>query len=379
VSAGKPVKIGFLARAVVPDGVKVMKPITRTDTPAHLALKRFRRGINLGNDLEAPKDNGWGIRHDVRDLNRIRAEGFDHVRIPVRWHEYTGPAPDFALDPSVLARVDSLIDGALERGLAVLLNVHHFDPFTDHPERERPRLLAIWKQLAERYRDRSDQLAFELLNEPRDRATTALMNDVHDELISIVRRRNPKRILFVGPGNYNSISELAGLRLPDGDDRIIVTVHSYDPFPLTHQGANWISDPFWSKVTGVVFPGPPTRPLDVPPGVAVTPSARAFLDAYHSRRGPENPCSPEAVRARLAEAAEWSKALGRPVHLGEFGCYSTADRVSRVNYVRAVRVACEELDLGWCHWEWKAGYRYFDANAGGPVEGMREALFGPNR
>ncbi len=33
----------------------------------------------------------------VADLKLIRAEGFDHIRLPVGWHQYTGPAPDFKL------------------------------------------------------------------------------------------------------------------------------------------------------------------------------------------------------------------------------------------------------------------------------------------
>ena len=45
------------------------------------------------------------------------------------------------------------------------------------------------------------------------------------------------------------------LRLPDDDENLIVTVHNYDPFYFTHQGATWAGPD--TKVTGIRFPGPP--------------------------------------------------------------------------------------------------------------------------
>lgn len=59
VDAGKPVSIRVHARAVRPEGFREMKQITRHDTPAHQAAKRFLRGANLGNGLEVPPGQNW--------------------------------------------------------------------------------------------------------------------------------------------------------------------------------------------------------------------------------------------------------------------------------------------------------------------------------
>ena len=37
------------------------------------------------------------------NLPSMRAEGFDHVRVPVGWQFYTGPAPDFTFSPEIFA------------------------------------------------------------------------------------------------------------------------------------------------------------------------------------------------------------------------------------------------------------------------------------
>jgi len=64
------------------------------------------------------------------------------------------------------------------------------------------------------------------------------------------------------------------------------------------------------------------------------------------------------------------------VHLGEFGAYIKADEHSRANFYSAFRQAAEKEQLGWCIWDWSAGFRYWDKKSNAPMPGMREALFG---
>src|SRR5882724_3551865 len=81
---------------------QIMTPILARDTPAHLAARRFMRGVNLGNYLEyAPGNPARNQSYSPGDFVLIRAEGFDHVRLPVAWHLYAGPAPAFTLSNSI--------------------------------------------------------------------------------------------------------------------------------------------------------------------------------------------------------------------------------------------------------------------------------------
>ena len=81
---------------------------------------------------------------------------------------------------------------------------------------------------------------------------------IHAEAIAAIRKIDPQRIILVSPGNWGDIRELDKLRLPDDDDRIIVTVHCYEPFHFTHQGAGWVQ---LQQLRGIVYPGPPATPL----------------------------------------------------------------------------------------------------------------------
>ncbi len=374
VTAGRPVTIRVNARPVRPDNLREMKRIAGRVTPAHIAARRFLRGVNLANDLEAPPGQNWGARHTPKDLHLIRTQGFDHVRIPVGWHHYTGPGPEYRIKPEIFARVDALVHAGLNEGLGVIINIQHFEDFTSHPKQQTARFNAIWSQVAAHYAQSSEELAFELLNEPKDAAKTGVISPIFAGTIKEIRRTNPARTIFVGPGMWNSVAELPLLWLPDDDDNLIVTVHNYEPYYFTHQGAPW-SGPD-TKVTGIQFPGPPAEPLVPKPASNLNFWVLNWIKSYNTLPTASNPSSPIAFGAALEQAREWSEHYGRPVHLGEFGCYMTADTESRAHYYRAVRETAERVGMGWAAWDWKAGFRYWNERAGRPEPGMHEALFG---
>ena len=369
--------LGLAAADFVPSNPPGMVPLRNTNSPAHQALKHFRRGANLGNYLEAPKIQDWGARYREADFDHIKAEGFDHVRIPIRWNDYAGPAPEFALANDIYAKADFLVTNALARGLSVIVNIHHFDEFTTDPAGQTPKFLALWKQIAAHYANAPAALAFELLNEPKDNAKTPVLNPIYARTIQLIRKTNPQRTVFIGPGKWNNVDELKNLVLPADDDNIIVTVHCYEPFLFTHQGATWAGKQ--TRTKGIVFPGPPPNPI-APDAEALksAPWLSNWFKNYNSRPAAENPVSGKIIEDKLRLAHDWGAYYGRPMHVGEFGCYIAADARSRERFHREFRRILDKYDLGWALWDWKAGFRYWDEKANAPAPGMREALFGNN-
>jgi hypothetical protein len=109
--------------------------------------------------------------------------------------------------------------------------------------------------------------------------------------------------------------------------------------------------------------------------VKLNPWVKDWLKRYNTMPAERNPSGPSAFRGALRLAKEWSEYYGRPVHVGEFGCYIKADPESRARFYRDFREALDEAGLGWAMWDWKAGFRYWDPQADRPEPGMREALF----
>ena len=364
--------------AGVPDATaQTMKRISGRDTPAHQAALRFMRGVGMGNYLEYPVGHPARTQtYSAGDFSLARAEGFDHVRVPVAWHLYVGPSPTFTLATSIFTSVDSMVNAALKEGLGVLVDLHSFDQFMSDPEGNQGKFYAIWRQVAAHYANAPSTVAFELLNEPNGAATTVLLNQVYPEAIRQIRLTNPDRTIFLGPGQWNGMDELkiestSSLILPDAETNLITVVHCYDPYYFTHQGAEWALPD--TATTGVLFPGPPPAPL--PPDSSITHSwVIDWFNLYNTRSTDLNPSSTYAFRTRLQAVRAWADYYGRPVHVGEFGCYDKADPQSRLNFHRAIRTLMDQQGLGWTLWDWKAGFHYIKAGQPDPP-GLRDALF----
>jgi endoglucanase len=319
------------------------------------AAAALGRGINLGNMLESPTGNGeWGVMPDsVTDFLRfvpLAADaGFTHVRIPVRWSNHASTDAAAIIDPVFAARVDGLVDAALARGLYVIVNVHHYRQLDgDNLDKDEARVddnvvelrfLNLWRQIARRYANRSPKLLFELYNEPHGKQNES-WNTLMSRALREVRQTNPGRIVIVGPTQWNNADALASLRLPP-DANLVVTVHNYEPFKFTHQGADWIT------------------PV-LPAGVT---------------------CCDEAQRKAMTRAfdlaAQWGKANRYPVHVGEFGAYERADIGSRVAYTRIMRDLMEARQFSWTYWELASGFGIYDPVANAWRTRLRDALVSP--
>jgi endoglucanase len=366
VKSGQPVTLNLHARAVTIPGFVAPKTLGN-DTPAHQAAAKLKRGVNMGNGWEA-QPGTWGLKYTNEDIDRIAEEGFDHVRVPVAWQFHL---ENGAIKPALLEELEPVLHHALEKNLHVILNWQHLDGLIKDPANHKAEFLAGWEAVATHFKDWPDSLYFELINEPNAALDGAVMNDIYRDAIAVIRKTNPNRIILADAPQWSSIGGLDRLVLPDDDNRIIVTVHCYDPFFFTHQGAPWVQ---LESLKGVVYPGPPPSPLPLPDALKDRADIVAWLDLYNRLPTAQNPCSSAAITHWLDEAVAWQNYFGRPVHLGEFGTDINGDADSRERYARDVRIAAEARKLPWTLWDWKAGFAYWDTASNKPL--LKEALFG---
>ena len=102
----------------------------------------------------------------------------------------------------------------------------------------RDRFYSIWEQIADRFKYYSDDLIFEVINEPYFHISAAEMNDINSEVISIIRSsgaNNVARKVIVTGGTKTSFEAITTIdpQILNNDNYLIATFHYYRPFSFT--------------------------------------------------------------------------------------------------------------------------------------------------
>lgn len=305
--------------------------------------EKLGRGINLGNALEAPKEGEWGVTLQEEFFRTIKEKGFNSVRVPIKWSAHASSSAPYTIEPAFFARIDWVVNQALSRGLAVMINIHHYDEMMTDPVNHKARFLSLWSSISDHYKNYNGDLFFEILNEPNNQLTPALWNECLNEAIKVIRQKNPYRTIVVGPAYWNSVDNLFAMTLPADDKNIIATFHYYNPMNFTHQGADW--------VTG----------------------SNAWLGTTWT--GTQSQVT--ALMTDMEKALQWSRVNNRPVNVGEFGAYSKADMVSRAAWTNYVARLAEVRGFSWHYWEFCSGFGAYDASKKAWIDALLNALVPP--
>ena len=298
------------------------------------------RGVNV-----LGYDPIWTDRHTARfqddDFARIKRGGFSTVRVNLQAFAHMDGAR--RLDPRWLETLDWVVREAGRAGLFIILDEHDSGPCAENVSSCRERLLAFWRQIAERYRMSPATVLFEPLNEPSGEVTPERWNALLVDVLAVIRRTNPTRWVVIGPGHFDDPKALSDLSLPKLDRRILVTVHYYEPFPFTHQGTTWTT-PSREKLVGVTWGTPADR---------------------------------GAIAQDFDAIAAWSRDHARPILLGEFGAYDKGDMTSRVAWTSEVARVAEQHGMAWCYWQFDGDFIVFDKKSGTWVKPIHDALVPP--
>jgi endoglucanase len=252
---------------------------TPADGGAHAQLTAaetvaaMQPGWNLGNSLDAvgEDETAWGNpRITAELLQAVRDQGFNSVRIPVTWSAHQAESGDYAIDAEYMARVQEVVDLALDEGLYVLINIHH-DSWqwvnqmpTQHDE-VLARYDAAWEQIAAAFADAPPELVFENINEPQfadvsEEEGDVLLDELNDSFHAIVRGsggENADRLLVIPTLHTSSDQarlDATAKSIADlNDPMIAATVHYYGfwPFSVNIAGYTTFNDEVRADIDAV--------------------------------------------------------------------------------------------------------------------------------
>jgi len=210
--------------------------------PATGATLRLGKCVNISDMFEAPTPGAWGREFRDSDIANIAAKGFTAIRLPVRFSAHAAAAAPYAIDPHFMRRVRHAVDLATGRGLAVILDFHHYLELFDDPAGQAPRFAALWRQIAAEFRDAPASVSFELINEPNKNLTQANLWSVLGPALAAVRETNPTRKVVIDGPNWASLDQMLATHFPDDPD-IVPTFHYYDPANFGFDKAPWMNPP----------------------------------------------------------------------------------------------------------------------------------------
>jgi len=357
-------KILFLLAAAVLSGCTTSTPTevnyTEGDVDAALRLPPFSRGVNFSGWFEAGRADAIPFTKYVeRDFADVKSLGADVIRLPVRMHSMTGGPPHYTVEPLLFKFLDTAVDWAEKYGIYIIIDNHSFDPVKNTENDIDKILIPVWEQVAKRYKDRSDYVVYEILNEPHG-ISDSRWGEVQGMAINAIRKYDAKHFIIAGGTDYNSIGKLSSIPAYK-DDKIIYTFHFYDPFLFTHQGASWTGDPALTNLAGVPFPYDGRRRPKIPSELRGTWVENSFYNGDYKKAA-----DLKTLYSNLNRAVSFSRERNVPVFCGEFGVFMISSlNADRVRWYQLVTAALVKRNISRASWDYYGGFGVFNSEGRG--------------
>lgn len=247
-------------------------------------------GWNLGNSLEsAPSgwdgnsieigylqsydtsaETSWGNPKTTKALiDAVKAEGFNAVRIPVRWACHITDKKTMTISEDWLKRVKEVVDYCIDNDMYVIINTHHdmwleYQPTNAKKKENNERLAMLWTNIANYFADYDARLAFAGTNETHLKdnwnnpgaENLAVQNSYLQTFIDAVRAtggKNYYRHLIVQTYACNPYYGLSNkLIIPkdveeNGYEHMSIEFHYYNPYNYCsgNKGSGYYN--YWGK------------------------------------------------------------------------------------------------------------------------------------
>jgi hypothetical protein len=269
--------------------------------------------------------------------------GFRVVRLavdPKYLHRRASPG---ALNPAVLADLDSAVDRLLAHDIAVIVTPFPHDRRLLEDSARAAGFVRFWEALARNLSTRDpDRVFLEVVNEPTFfRAPDAWLK-LQGPLLAAMRRGAPRHTLITSGPFWSSIPGLLRLS-PVPDPNVVYTVHFYQPHAFVYQGLAWAGE---AGLHDLPYPADSARCAG---------AVRRLADSAAAAKG-RRYCAGRwdaaALGAAFDKVERWGRTHGVPVFLGEFGATCGAPKQDRLAWLRDVRTALERRRIGWALWAW---------------------------
>jgi endoglucanase len=216
------------------------------------------RGVAFGNEVWNNPSIPPSTHHGEIDYQRAADMGFNCIRFYINYKIFEEDSNPYVYKQTGFDWIDQNLVWAEAHGIKLILNMHvpqggfqsqsNGDALWNDRENQK-RLVALWKEIARRYADEPDIIAFDLVNEPVVTKSLDQWRNLAAEIVWNIRQVDPRHIIMVERMNANEGStsnswdpnqngEMNFFLI--NDRNMVYEFHTYNPMSFTHQGAGWI-------------------------------------------------------------------------------------------------------------------------------------------
>lgn len=257
------------------------------------------------------------------DFRFISESGFNSVRVP--FHYGLIEKSPYRYNAGGLVYLDRALAWGKKYGLGIILDLHAAPGAQNHDwhsdsdgnanlwksKTNQKRVFALWEFLADRYKDNSAVLGYDLLNETVI-GDPQILTEFYQKLISVIRKVDRNHIIFAEGNRWaQDIRCLEDMN----DDNLVISIHFYEPLELTFNFVPFLKYPL-----------------------------KSGFKTWHKPQ----------IKKRLEEYFQFSKKYQRPVHVGEFGVNYRQGIYGEDVYLRDVIDSFNTFGFHWNYWTYKA-------------------------
>lgn len=295
------------------------------------------RGFNLLNYFTA----GYTEPFREEEFQWIHDWGFNFVRIPLSYWNWSKPAEYYQMDEKVLEDIDRCVAWGKKYHIHVCLNLHRAPGYCVNPPAEPENIFRDqsaldgcayqWEVFAKRYAKESNKwLSFNLLNEVANVSPEDYERVVR-RLVSAIRKYNPDRMIMIDGLDWGG----RPLMLVDDLRNIVQCGRGYQPMVISHYEASWVfKDKMWIPREQLTWP----------------------------LRDGNNYYDKDFLRRTLKDA--WTPMLEKGRHqlfIGEFGAHNRTPHAATLAWLGDLLDVFSELNLGWTLWNLRGSFGILDS------------------
>lgn len=195
--------------------------------PSAIAPCDYQQMLKKGIDVDwwgRSEKNKYGAYSETA-FKRFAQQGIKHVRF--RLHHYHFTDEDFK-------RLFSQINTCMQYELIPII-AFSAKPYKENPNAgEHEKVVEWWKRMAEKCKNLSPMVSFNLIVEPSDQVKKDVeeLNSLYEDCVTAIRKTNPKRIVFIAPPKLSHPEGLKDLKIPSmGYGYLMAEWHFYAAGP----------------------------------------------------------------------------------------------------------------------------------------------------